>query len=180
MNIYTRTGDSGETGLLGPQRVPKDDPRVQLLGEVDELNAFLGCAVSSASDSEIAEVVAAVQSTLFALGAEIAAIGSDRANSVPKITQKQVQELEQAIDRYNSQLPPLRRFILPGGTACAAVLHIARAVCRRAERTAVALSRSYEINAFVLPYLNRLSDLLFVLARLANAKAGAADREWKP
>lgn len=166
MRIYTKTGDRGQTGLFGGARVRKDDARVETFGAVDELNAAIGWARASGERPEIDRVLADVQVQLFELGAALA--GGPDANS-------HVAELEAAIDQFDAQLPPLRRFILPGGSPAAAALHLARTVCRRAERRAVTLGAKEAV-----VYLNRLSDLLFVLARAANRSAGVPDVEWKP
>jgi cob(I)alamin adenosyltransferase len=175
--IYTRTGDAGETGLIGGRRVPKDHPRVEAYGAVDELNAHLGAARAQARSREMAAVLGEIQHRLFDLGAELA---TPPARAVPAgVRGEDVRALEQVIDRYQQRLPPLRAFILPGGTGLAASLHVARAVCRRAERRVVALSRVEPVRAEALQYLNRLSDLLFVLARAANRAARHPDVVWR-
>lgn len=183
MRIYTKSGDAGETGLFGGPRVPKDDARVEAYGTVDELNSQLGAARALLQDAELDALLAGVQNELFDLGADLATplpAGPPPARlAVPRVAPEQTQALEQAIDRLEQELPPLRQFILPAGTPAAAALHVARAVCRRAERRTVALARAEEINPEAVRYLNRLSDLLFVLARLANARAGAADVLWQ-
>ncbi|RME43891.1 MAG: cob(I)yrinic acid a,c-diamide adenosyltransferase [Chloroflexi bacterium] len=182
MKIYTRSGDYGETGLFGGQRVSKADLRVEAYGSVDELNATLGFARSFISDPEIDVWLAQAQSRLFDLGADLAtpqAGTSQRTEShVQRVQNTWVKELEDAIDEVENELTPLSTFILPGGTPGAAALHLARTVCRRAERRVVALSQQQEINPAILVYLNRLSDLLFVLARLANQRAGEQDTPW--
>ncbi len=181
MRIYTKTGDAGETGLFGGPRVPKDDARVDAYGEVDELNAALGAARARGLDPEIDAVLAAVQDQLFAVGAELATPAGARARAaVPPVDAAWVAALEAAIDRFQAELPPLRNFILPGGSAAGADLHLARAVCRRAERRVVSLHRREPVAPEVLPLLNRLSDFLFVAARLANHRAGAAEVAWQP
>jgi cob(I)alamin adenosyltransferase len=181
MKIYTRTGDKGETGLFGGQRVRKDYPRIEAYGTVDELNAALGVARAelAAIDSQIEGLLARIQNDLFDLGAELAV--ADPAKARRAITAQQVGELEEAIDRHDARLPPLKEFILPGGCPAAALLHLARTVCRRAERRVVALSAiaGEQVSADAIAYLNRLGDLLFVLARAANQIAGAADVPWK-
>ncbi len=175
--IYTRTGDAGETGLIGGRRVPKDHPRVEAYGAVDELNAHLGAARALARGGQVATLLGEVQHRLFDLGAELA---TPPARSAPAgVRAEDVAALERAIDRYQQRLPPLRAFVLPGGTPLAASLHVARTVCRRAERRVVALSRAEPVRAEVLAYLNRLSDLLFVLARAANRAAGRPDVVWQ-
>lgn len=176
--IYTRTGDRGETGLIGGQRVPKDHPRVEAYGAADELNAHLGVVRALLDDAGMQQVLDDVQRRLFDLGAELATPSGQ--SGVPSvITPAQIDEMERIIDRYQDTLPPLREFILPGGTSLAASLHVARAVARRAERRLVALARAEPVSPDLLRYLNRLSDLLFVLARAANRRVGRPDVIWK-
>jgi cob(I)alamin adenosyltransferase len=181
MRIYTKTGDGGETGLFGGERVPKDHRRVMAYGEVDELNAALGVArAADPSDFEDA-LLQAIQRNLFIIGAELATPDPARlakALSGPPIGETEVTVLEQAIDRLDTGLPPLKTFILPGGAPKGAALHLARTVCRRAERGVVRLAREIPVSPAIGIYLNRLSDLLFVLARAANARAGAGDVPW--
>ena len=181
MKIYTRTGDSGDTGLFGGGRVAKDDARVEAYGDVDELNAVLGMARAVELMPRIDEVLVLVQRDLFAIGALLATPDRDRmAQHLQKarIDERRIAELEQAIDDAESELEPLRAFILPGGTPKAAALHVARTVCRRAERHVVRLQHDVELPALVVIYMNRLSDLLFTLARLANRRAGAGEVTW--
>lgn len=178
--IYTRTGDQGETGLfLGP-RVGKDMPRIELLGTLDELSAILGAARSETPPAEIDAIVYRVQNELFLLGAEVSA-QDPRQLGMPLLGGEDVQVLEGDIDRLSEKLPPLNDFILPGGTPLAARLHLARTVCRRAERRLVTLLREVpeDLSLVLLAYLNRLADLLFVLARYANLIAGCPDIPWK-
>jgi cob(I)alamin adenosyltransferase len=175
MKIYTRGGDRGETGMFGGERVSKDSARIQAVGAVDELNAALGLAVALGLSGDAGPRVQELQSLLFELGAEL---GAPRSTQ-PRITGEMVQELEAAIDRYESELEHLRNFILPGGTPGAAALHVARSVCRRAERTLVAVREEMEVSEEALAFINRLSDLLFVLARVANARAGVEDPLWR-
>lgn len=176
MKIYTRTGDSGETGLWGGIRVTKDSPRVQAYGTVDECNAALGLARAAGLAPELDQLIAQLQNQLFVVGADLATPGE--ATNIPRIGAAEIAFLEQHIDALEESLEPLRQFILPGGTMAAAYLHLARTVCRRAERWAVSLSHEEEIGAYVVVYLNRLSDLLFVAARAANARAGMPDVPW--
>ncbi len=178
MKIYTRTGDAGETSLFDGTRVRKDEARVDAYGEVDEVNAHLGLARASCPDAELGAELAQLQRDLFALGARLADPAEKIAARVTKaeIGDDDVARLERVIDRYEAELPPLRRFILAGGSPCGAALHVARAVCRRAERRMVALGSA--VDPVLLRYVNRLSDLLFVLARAANHRAGAAETEW--
>ncbi|HMQ31724.1 MAG TPA: cob(I)yrinic acid a,c-diamide adenosyltransferase [Chloroflexaceae bacterium] len=176
MKIYTRTGDAGETGLFGGGRVPKDALRVHAYGTADECNAAVGLARAAGLDAELDALLAQVQNQLFVVGADLATPG-ESAN-IPRVGADEVAFLEGAIDALEAGLEPLRQFILPGGTAAAAQLHMARTVCRRAERWAVSLAREEPVGPQVLVYLNRLSDFLFVAARAANARAGAADVPW--
>lgn len=176
--IYTRTGDTGETGLFGGGRVPKDAPRVTAYGELDELNATLGMARCEPL-GELDAVVQTIQNQLFTVGAILATPrDSKAATHVPAIEEAWVSSLEQLIDGLERELPPLRTFILPGGCRAAAALHLSRTVCRRVERRVVPLVREGQIDARVIEYLNRLSDLLFVMARAANARAGQPDVLW--
>ena len=199
--IYTKTGDTGETSLFDNSRVSKADPRVDAYGEVDEVNACLGAALaavrlrgSAASafaeatadksagqgvSADIAAVLETIQKDLFAVGARLADPSSRIAARVTKeaITTKQIELLETTIDRLETELPPLRRFILPGGSSAGALLHLARTVCRRAERRVVGLGPE-AVEAGVIIYLNRLSDLLFVMARALNHRAGIPETEW--
>jgi cob(I)alamin adenosyltransferase len=179
VKIYTKTGDGGETGLFAGPRVWKDDPRIEAAGTVDELNAALGLARSAGLPQSLETVVTAIQHELFAVGAELAT--PEPAKHGTNWTQAEdVERLEQTIDWLQDTLPPLRQFILPAGTSAAAHLHLARSICRRAERRVVTLARREPTADLrrVLCYLNRLSDLLFVLARCANAQAGSAETAW--
>jgi cob(I)alamin adenosyltransferase len=179
VKIYTRTGDSGETGLFDGTRVSKADPRVAAYGDVDELNAWLGFARSSAGDYQIEEMLAQIQGDLFALGARLADPRHKIADRVTKaaVGGEDVARLESWIDQLEEELPPLRRFILAGGSPGAASLHVARTICRRAERAMVGLGdEAFEPELLV--YVNRLSDLLFVMARAANRRAGVPETEW--
>jgi len=181
MRIYTKTGDTGETGLFGGGRVAKDHVRVCAYGDVDELNAALGVARATPPDAFAAEILEQIQRDLFAVGAELAAPEPAKLAKTlagHPIGEPDVTRLEQTIDAQDRQLPPLREFILPGGSAKAASLHVARTVCRRAERSVVALGHEAPVSASILQYLNRLADLLFVLARAANAHDGHPDVRW--
>jgi cob(I)alamin adenosyltransferase len=179
VKIYTKTGDSGETSLFDNSRVSKADARVDAYGEVDELNACLGAARAAGVDADIAAVLESIQRDLFAVGARLADPASRIADRLTKaaVTAAQIDALEQAIDRLETELSPLRRFILPGGSPAGALLHLARTVCRRAERRVVGLGPPPADPAVVM-YLNRLSDLLFVMARAVNRRAGAPETEW--
>jgi cob(I)alamin adenosyltransferase len=179
--IYTKTGDDGETGLFGGGRVPKDHPRVAAYGEVDELNAAIGFAAALEPPSFDAGFLEMIQRDLFTIGAELASPDPtrvDKALDGPRIGEPQIGMLEHMIDGHEAKLAPLRNFILPGGTPKAAAFHLARTVCRRAERAVVTLARQQNISPAIVQYLNRLSDLLFVLARAANAHAGRPDVTW--
>jgi len=178
VKIYTRTGDTGETSLFDGTRTRKDDPRVDAYGEVDELNAWLGFARASKVDAAVDAELDAIQRDLFALGAQLADPADKIAARVMKaiVGDEHVARLEQTIDRFEAALPPLRRFVLAGGTPAGAALHVARTVCRRAERRIVSLDPPVDL--VLVRYVNRLSDLLFVLARAANHHAGAPEAEW--
>ena len=180
--IYTRTGDTGETALFGGGRVAKDHVRVEAYGEVDELNAVLGWALTQVEDDGVREHLRTVQADLFTLGAHLAtpARSGGKAPALPALPTDRPAEMEQWIDRADGELEPLRSFILPGGSRGGAALHLARTVCRRAERGVVALSHAEPVDAAIVVYLNRLSDLLFALARLVNHRAGAAEQKWQP
>ncbi len=174
MKIYTRTGDAGETSLFGGARVSKSDPRIDAYGTVDELNAFIGAARATSPASSIDSQLATVQSDLFDVGAQLASPGSSRFTGVDA---SRITALENAIDEMERELAPLTSFILPGGSPAAAQLHVARTVCRRAERLVVALGD--ESTAATITYLNRLSDYLFVAARFANHRGGVSDVIWQ-
>ena len=179
--IYTKTGDEGDTGLFGGGRVPKDHPRVSAYGDIDELNAVIGMARSVEMMPRIDEVLAPVQRDLFALGALLATPDLEKMKEQlqkARISDARIAQREQAIDDGEAELEPLKAFILPGGTPKAAALHVARVTCRRAERAVIHLQREAEIPQIVIVYLNRLSDLLFVLARVANRRAGAGEVTW--
>jgi cob(I)alamin adenosyltransferase len=197
VKIYTKTGDTGETSLFDNSRVSKADPRVDAYGEVDEVNACLGAALAAISDGpasavahramadkkaglhDIEAVLQTIQKDLFAVGARLADPSSRIAERVTKaaITTQQIELLEATIDRLEEELPPLRRFILPGGSTAGALLHLARTVCRRAERRVIGLGPD-AVESGVIIYLNRLSDLLFVMARAVNHRAGIPETEW--
>jgi cob(I)alamin adenosyltransferase len=187
MKIYTKTGDAGETGLFGGRRVPKDDARVQAYGDVDELNSAIGVAVAhlhGAGTDDVAAGLLRVQADLFTVGANLATPrpedgGRENAH-IPELREGSIEELERWIDAAETELEPLRSFVLPGGSPAAAHLHLCRTVCRRAERHVVSLARTATIGGEILRYLNRLSDLLFTLARLANHRAGIPDVPWVP
>ena len=183
MKIYTRTGDRGDTGLFGGDRVSKTHVRIEAFGAVDETNALLGMARAFASGGAAGErldgLLAALQDDLFVAGSDLATPLESKANA-PRLTPAHIARLEQEIDRLEEDLPPLTHFILPGGGPLAATLHAARTTCRRAERRVVAAAAVESLNETVGPYLNRLSDYLFVLARWANHTAGHEEHPWKP
>jgi cob(I)alamin adenosyltransferase len=176
VRVYTRTGDAGETGLLGEARVRKDALRIEAVGSLDEVNAALGLAAAPLAEGWERECLASIQRDLFAIGAQLADVRPGGRTAGPGA--EAVSALERAIDRAQGELPTLTRFILPGGSEPAARLHLARSICRRAERRVVALAAQEPVAPPVLAYLNRLSDLLFVLARWVNQRAGAAEQQW--
>jgi len=185
VKIYTRRGDAGETDLFGGDRVTKDSSRVDAYGAVDELNAFVGAARAASEHGDMRALMGRVQSSLLDLGAHLATPDAARREKagIPVISDEEIERLERSIDAFEEELEPLRSFVLPGGSPAAAALHIARVVCRRAERRVVGLDRSEEggeegIDARGLRYLNRLSDLLFVAARVENRRAGIDEEEW--
>jgi cob(I)alamin adenosyltransferase len=179
MKIYTKTGDTGETSLFDKSRVSKADARVDAYGEIDELNACLGAARAARLDADLTGVLEQIQRELFAVGARLADPSSKIAPRVEKVSvsDAEVTQLELMIDRLEEQLPSLRHFILPGGSNAGALLHLARTVCRRAERRVVSLGPG-AVEPVIIVYLNRLSDLLFVMARIANQRAGTEEVEW--
>lgn len=178
MKLYTRTGDEGETSLFGKDRISKADPRVDAYGEIDELNAWLGFVRTFEIDPDVDEALLRVQRDLFALGAQLADPSEKLSPRASKafLGDADVSRLEALIDRIDSELPPLTRFILPGGSPLGAALHIARTVCRRAERRIVALTPA--VDPVLVRYINRLSDALFVLARVANHRRGQGETPW--
>jgi len=179
MKIYTRTGDRGDTSLYGGQRVPKDALRIEAYGTIDELNSVLGTVRAVNTDEEIDSILTQVQHRLFELGADLATPRSVSKKRIKRFEPEDAKPLEKIIDAFGEHLRPLRSFILPGGSPVAARLHFARTVCRRAERTVVRLSRNEEIGEGITVYLNRLSDMLFVLARYANHVAKVPETKWK-
>jgi cob(I)alamin adenosyltransferase len=179
VKIYTRTGDDGTTGLLGAGRVLKSDLRVEAYGSVDELNAVLGVARTLDGERRLDAELGTIQQTLFRVGAELATTDPRVLEGLDRVSDGDVATLESWIDRLEADLPPLRNFILPGGTPCAAGLHLARTVCRRAERRLVALAAREMVEPRLGRYLNRLADLLFVMARWTNHRAGSPEPEWR-
>ena len=187
MKIYTRGGDRGETGLFGGQRVRKDNVRVEAYGDVDELNSLLGVCVrklEQTGESELAGKLQRIQADLFTIGANLATPapedGGRPSTHIPPLPEGRVAEMEGWIDAADGDLKPLKQFVLPGGSETAGLLHLARTVCRRAERRVVTLAHEAHIGEDVVTYLNRLSDLLFTFARLANHRAGTPDVPWEP
>lgn len=181
MKIYTKTGDKGETGLFGGGRVAKDNLRIEAYGTIDELNSVLGVALNSIKDEAIASLLQAIQRQLFVAGGDLAA-PRDKENAkfkIPRVEKAYSEELERQIDFYTGKLDELRHFILPGGSPGASYLHLARTVCRRAERLVVTFNKTVETGGEIIVYLNRLSDLLFVLARYENKISGVPDVVWK-
>lgn len=181
MVIYTKTGDGGDTALFGGGRVPKNDKRVEAYGAVDELNSFVGLALMSLADDDVRRGLLQIQNDLFSLGANLATPEGDGSRprpQTPDVPVARIEVMERWIDRATDELPELRQFVLPGGTEAAARLHVCRSVCRRAERMVVALGREEPLDDGIVPYLNRLSDLLFVWARLENLRAGHEDVPW--
>ncbi len=177
--LYTRTGDDGSTGLGGGQRVPKDSTRIAAYGTVDELNSILGEALAGGLDARLGAALRRIQNELFHLGSDLCVREEDKARKpVPVVDQRHVTALEELLDELTGEVGPLANFILPGGSPGAARLHVARTVCRRAERLLVALARQEAIGPFVLPYVNRLSDALFVMARYENLRRGVPDTLW--
>ena len=179
MKIYTKTGDRGDTRLFDGTKVRKHDGRVEAYGAVDELNAFIGAAGSFLDDAALADMLAGIQKDLFSVGAQLADPGfKDQTRAKFKLPAERIAALETAIDTYETELPPLRQFILSGGGQAGAMLHIAQTVCRRAERQVVGLSEKIDVDSNVIVYLNRLSDFLFVMARLVNHREGKQEVEW--
>lgn len=181
VKIYTKTGDGGDTALFGGGRVPKDNKRVEAYGAVDELNSFVGLALMSLADADVRRGLLLIQNDLFSLGANLATPGGDGSRprpQTPDVPVARVEAMERWIDDATEELPELREFVLPGGSEGSATLHVCRSVCRRAERAVVALGRDEPLDDGIVPYLNRLSDLLFVWARLENLRSGQQDVPW--
>lgn len=179
--LYTRKGDDGSTALSTGTRVPKDDPRVEAYGAVDELNAQLGVSMCTGVCRRLEQELAAIQNRLFDLGADLATPASEEPEfEVPRLAPEHIAALEALIDELNEAVGPLENFILPGGSAGSAALHLARAVCRRAERRVITLARNGDVNDAAVGYLNRLSDALFVMARYENRQSGTAEPLWRP
>ncbi|MGD1044481.1 MAG: cob(I)yrinic acid a,c-diamide adenosyltransferase [Bacteroidota bacterium] len=178
MKIYTKTGDTGDTSLFGGKRVPKSSPRIEAYGTVDELNAQIGVVRALKPSAEVDSLLEHIQNQLFVLGADLAAPFDTAPASIKRIQQNEIQFLEVTIDRLNAQLEPLKSFILPSGSLVSAQLHVARTICRRAERLVDALGRKEQIGKLPLVYLNRLADLLFVTGRYVNKLTGMEETKW--
>lgn len=179
MKIYTKTGDNGETGLFGGPRVTKDHIRIHAYGTVDELSSILGIASVHCTDIELREVIVQLQNQLFVLGADLATPRQAKSTVIQRISTDDITYIEDLIDKFDEELPPLKNFILPGGSLFGATLHYARTVCRRAERFIVSLAQKEDLGMEVGQYINRLSDLLFVMARTANYRSGGKEMIWK-
>ena len=182
MKIYTKTGDKGETGLFGGERVSKDSLRISAYGTIDELNSFIGYTITEIKDKSVKENLSKIQNYLFTLGSDLATPETDKNAklNIQRTPGSFYKEIEKMIDEYDAQLEELRNFILPGGSKSAALLHICRTVCRRAEREAVALKSSVTIGDNIIIFLNRLSDLFFVLSRFENKVSNHPDTIWNP
>jgi cob(I)alamin adenosyltransferase len=176
--IYTKTGDKGETGLVGGSRVPKYHQRIEAYGTIDELNAVLGLLVSHVEDEELATLLQRIQSYLFTVGSHLAADEKNKM-SLPALSEEETKVLERWIDDADGVLPPLKNFILPGGEKSASYSHLARTVCRRAERRIVELAAHHPVEEMIVVYINRLSDFLFVVARKLNYDSGTEDVKWE-
>lgn len=180
MKIYTKFGDSGETALYGGARVSKDALQIEAIGTVDELNAYIGYVETFIEDADISDLLERIQNQLFSIGADLATPETHTKSADMRISDDFTIEMEKVIDTFSDELPPLTNFILPGGGIAGAVLHVARAVCRRSERCVVRLTREVEVNPEIVRCLNRLSDLLFVMARVVNHRAQMSEPIWKP
>ena len=179
MKIYTKFGDSGETALYGGTRIPKDALQIEAIGTVDELNAYIGYVQTLIDESDLCDLMERIQNHLFSIGADLATPATHTKSIEIRISEDFTVEMEKAIDALSEELPPLTNFILPGGCQAGSVLHVARAVCRRSERCVVRLTREVNVNPEIIRYLNRLSDLLFVLARVVNHRSQMAEPIWK-
>ncbi len=181
MKIYTKGGDKGETGLFGGDRVPKNSARIEAYGTIDELNSFIGLAITEVKSGEIKDLLTTIQNQLFTVGSDLATPINDKTSKydIPRVEESFFKNAEDQIDKFETQLKPLEHFILPGGTKSAAILNICRTVCRRAERRVVALKTAEKINENIIIFLNRLSDLFFVLSRFENMISGIPDVIWK-
>lgn len=179
MKIYTKFGDSGETALYGGKRIPKDALQIEAIGTIDELNAYVGYVQTLIDDTDLCDLMERIQNHLFSIGADLATPATHAKSTEMRISADFTAEMEKAIDTLSDELPPLTNFILPGGCQAGSVLHVTRAVCRRSERCVVRLTREMDINPEIIRYLNRLSDLLFVLARVVNHRSQMPEPIWK-
>ena len=179
MKIYTKFGDAGETALYGGTRISKDALQIEALGTVDELNAYIGYASTMIDDTEVSDILVRIQNHLFSLGADLATPSTHTQSSQIRITSDFTTEMEEIIDMLSDELPPLTNFILPGGGEAGSVLHITRAVCRRSERCVVRLTQETDVNSEIIRCLNRLSDMLFVLARVVNHRSQMTEQIWE-
>jgi cob(I)alamin adenosyltransferase len=181
MKIYTGTGDNGETGLFGGERVLKSDSRVEAYGSVDELNAFIGLTISELKDEDIKKALLNIQNQLFTVGSDLSTPDTEKNKklNIPRAPQSFYTEIEKLIDKYSAELEELKYFILPGGAKAAAMMHVCRTICRKAERAVVELNSREKIGNNIIVYLNRLSDLFFVLARYVNKQSGVPDVKWE-
>ncbi len=180
MKIYTKTGDAGTTSLFGGKRVLKSNLRIDTYGTVDELNSWIGLVRDQPVNEKRSDLLTTIQDRLFTIGALLATEPGNTKVKTPHLAEDDVVQLEKAIDHMQEQLPPMRAFILPGGHPSVSVCHIARTVCRRAERLVIALNEAEPVNQYIIPYLNRLSDYLFVLSRMMTRELGATETPWKP
>jgi len=180
MKIYTKTGDSGQTGLFGGKRVEKNNRRIEAYGTIDELNSIVGLVLCEKVESKTKTVLTSIQNSLFIIGSELATPSDVKSSAIQSISENEIQNIEKYIDDLDDELTPLKNFILPGGCKSAAILHFARTVCRRAERRIVDINSNEEVNSNIIKYINRVSDLLFVLARYENQKKSTSEIEWKP
>ncbi len=180
MKIYTKKGDGGETGLYGGKRLPKDDIRIEAYGTVDELNSWLGLLRDGSLSTEDKNRIIDIQEELFTIGSHLAADPDKKNLQLPELNSESIGNLESWIDQMDEELEPMRFFVLPGGHAMVSNCHIARTICRKAERRVISLSRSEEVGSSIIPYLNRLSDLLFTYSRFLSSKLGAEEIPWKP
>ena len=180
MKIYTKTGDNGETGLFGGERVSKNSLRIEAYGTIDELNSFLGLTISEVCDKSVKELLIKIQNRLFVLGSDLATPINEKTSklNITRVPKKFYKDLEKSIDKFENKLEPLRNFILPGGTKSAAMLHVCRTIARRAERRVVALDNTVKVGQNIIIFLNRLSDILFVLARFENKCQNVPDTKW--
>lgn len=179
MKIYTKFGDSGETALYGGKRIPKDALQIEAIGTIDELNAYIGYVQTLIDDADLCELIEGIQNYLFSIGADLATPATHTKSTQMRVPGDFTTEMEKAIDTLSDELPPLTNFILPGGCQAGSVLHVTRAVCRRSERCVVRLTREVDVNPEILRSLNRLSDLLFVLARVVNHRSQMLEPIWK-